>query len=68
MKEQILALEDNDVSVLLTQIFKNENIKILTKHKAIAFEKKDEEQVLICENSNKDIVKVSFDKNFVCLR
>ena len=67
MQDQIMSREDNDVSGLLTQIFKSENIEILIGHKAVKFEKREKDSILICENNKKDMVKILFDKILIAL-
>lgn len=66
MADRIMAKEDQDVSDLVTGIFKKENIEVLTSYKAKRFEIKSGRKYLICENNGKDI-EIEFDEVLVAL-
>lgn len=63
---QILKREDEDVSKLVSERFKEEGIEVLTNHLAKSFEVKNDKKFLICESDNKE-VKIPFDKVIIAL-
>ncbi|NRB10850.1 MAG: dihydrolipoyl dehydrogenase [Rickettsiaceae bacterium] len=66
MAPQILTREDEEVIQLVSKYFKDENINILTSHKAKEFIKKGNKKSLICEVNNKEVI-IDFDAVIVAL-
>ncbi|MDE3016999.1 MAG: FAD-dependent oxidoreductase, partial [Pseudomonadota bacterium] len=66
MAPQMLIREDEEVIQLVTNKFQQEGIKMLTGHKAKAFQREHGWHVLVCEADGKD-VRIPFDKVIVAL-
>ncbi len=66
MSSRILIKEDPEVSLLISEAFKNEGIQVLTAHKAVKFRKDSNGKFLICENEGKD-VRFNFDQVLIAL-
>ncbi|MDE3037954.1 MAG: FAD-dependent oxidoreductase [Pseudomonadota bacterium] len=66
MAPQLLIREDKEVIRLVTDKFQQEGIKVLTGHKAKAFQHEHGWHVLVCEADGKD-VRIPFDKVIVAL-
>lgn len=64
----VLSREDNEISAMVTQSFKNDGINVLAKHQAMGFEENDEKKYIICKSldSNENI-KVEYDQVLVAL-
>jgi len=62
MAPQILIREDEEVINSITQYFEEDNIEVLTNHKAKSFDGNK----LICDNNN-DEVEIEFDKIIIAL-
>lgn len=63
---QILTREDEDIVELVHKKFKEEGIKVLTKHEAQRFESNGTEKHLICSCEGEE-VKVEFDEVLIAL-
>ncbi|MTJ00990.1 dihydrolipoyl dehydrogenase [Idiomarina piscisalsi] len=66
MAERLMGPEDEDASELLTKRLVHEGIDIKLNHKAIRFEKKGNESVLIAEHNDKEVA-IAFDKVLIAL-
>ncbi len=66
MAPQILIREDEEVIKLVTDKFQQEGIRVLTGHKAKAFEREQSQKLLLCEVDGKD-VRIPFDKVIIAL-
>ncbi len=66
MAPRIMAREDEDVSVLITDKFIKEGINVLINHKAKEFIKKDNKMILICEHDGEE-VEIEFDSLLVAV-
>lgn len=66
MSDRIMSREDLDVSSVVEESFKKENISVLSSHKALRFEVKSGRKYLICEYQKKE-VEVEFDEVLIAL-
>lgn len=67
MNTRILSREDVDVSDEAVKSFLKNGMNILTSHKAIKVEKDLNGFFLICENKNKELIKIEFDQIILAL-
>ncbi len=58
---RIMAREDEDVSTLVEERFKKEEVNVLTRHTAVEFIVENGENTLICDNEGK-VVRIPFDQ------
>lgn len=65
MMGQLMGREDADVAEVITQRFKSDGIRVLTKHKAVKFTN-DGEKVLHCEADGNE-VQVPFDQVMIAV-
>jgi dihydrolipoamide dehydrogenase len=61
MLPRIMIREDPEVSVVVTERFRGEGVKVLTSHKAKQFLLEGGNKVLICEHDGRD-VRIEFDE------
>ncbi len=66
MAPQILIREDEEVTTMVTERFKNEGMKVLTGHRAKEFLVEGDEKVLICDFNGSD-VRIPFDQVVVAV-
>lgn len=66
MSERLMTREDPEISTLVEQQFKQENVRVLVNHRAKEVIKKGELQYLIVEHNGKDI-EVEFDALLVAV-
>jgi pyruvate/2-oxoglutarate dehydrogenase complex dihydrolipoamide dehydrogenase (E3) component/uncharacterized membrane protein YdjX (TVP38/TMEM64 family) len=66
MAPRIMVREDQDVSELITEKFKNEGVSLLTSHKALRVDIEESEKILVCEYQGRE-VRVPFDAILVAL-
>ena len=66
MTPRILLKEDDEVSKLVSEVFKKEGIEILTSHKALKFGKDSNGKYLICQALEKEI-RIDFDQVLIAL-
>lgn len=66
MAERLMGPEDEDTAELLTQRLADEGIDIKLNHKALRFEKRDGDSVLIAEEKGKEVA-LPFDKVLIAL-
>jgi len=66
MLTRIMAIEDEDISQIITERFKQEGISVLTSHKARQFGIQNGEKFLICEFQGKD-VQIFFDEVLIAV-
>lgn len=66
MTDRLMGPEDEDTAELLMQRLAHEGIDIKLNHKAIRFENKGNESVLIAEHNDKEVA-IAFDKVLIAL-
>lgn len=66
MLPQILIREDQEVSDIVTERFKEDGVHVMTDHKAKEFLVENGEKVLVCEYQGND-VRISFDEVLVAV-
>ncbi len=66
MLPRLMQREDKDVSELIKHRFETEGVKVLLEHKALAFVKEGNQQILICEHQGKGL-KIPFDKVLIAV-
>ncbi len=62
----LLAREDDEVSELVMNQFRSEEVKILTSHKAKSFQVSGEKKTLICESAGKEVA-LEFDEILIAV-
>ena len=62
----IMGREDEDVSVHMENVFKNNGVKVLTEHEAARFEIREGQKVAICKHKGQE-VEIEFDEVLVAL-
>jgi len=67
MGDRVLAREDPEVSTLISKVFEDEGIQVLTEHKASEVVAKANEKILICEKKNGEKLEVLFDEILVAV-
>ncbi|MGF1526225.1 MAG: FAD-dependent oxidoreductase [Candidatus Competibacterales bacterium] len=67
MGPRILAKEDPEVSEVLAERFAAEGIKVLTEHKAVAFERSDSGEKHLIADHNGEKVSIPFDEVLLAL-
>ncbi len=67
MAPRLLMRETPEVSALLAERFAEENIRVLTGHRAIGFERADGGQRLRCETANGGTIELPFDEVLVAV-
>ncbi len=66
MTDRLMGPEDEDTAELLTKRLVHEGIDIKLNHKAVRFEKRGNESVLIAEHNDKEVA-IAFDKVLIAL-
>ena len=66
MGPRIMSREDEDVSELITEKFKNDGVSVLTSHRAKSVESENGKKILVCEQDGKE-VRIEFDEILVAL-
>ncbi|MBI2601657.1 MAG: FAD-dependent oxidoreductase [Deltaproteobacteria bacterium] len=66
MLPRVLTIEDEDVSAFVKEKLSSEGVKILTKHRAVKFHKRNGTQTLLCEYREKTIA-LEFDKVLIAI-
>jgi dihydrolipoamide dehydrogenase len=66
MAPRLMMREDEEVSVQVTERFRQEGIEVLTGHKAVEFVEQAGEQTLICQGQT-ERVEVTFDRLLVAV-
>ncbi len=66
MAPHLLVREDAEVIDFVTQRFRDEDITVLTEHKAKMFSNRDGQKTLTCEHNGKD-VEIPFDQVLIAL-
>lgn len=64
--DRILAKEDKDVSILVTERFESEGVNILSHRKMLEFIERDGEKILMCEYQG-EVEEVIFDQLLVAV-
>ena len=66
MQGAIMGREDPEIAELITKKFTADGINVLTNHRAMKVEKRDKENVLICDNDG-ETVEIPFDEILVAV-